>query len=336
MVPIETPLVSFVVPCFNYGRYLPDCLAGIFSQEGGHNYEVIAIDDGSTDNTPDVLRHFADARLRVLTHAVNQGHIATINAGLSAARGTFIARIDPDDRYRPYFLSTVLEKFARFPEVGLIYGNAALIDESGVITAQRSDRVHGGRDCKGNEFLRLLADNFICAPTVIARRQAWQAALPAPAGLAFNDWYFTLMIARQWEFYYIDRVLADYRVHAMNHHTQIVKNRSEEGSIFELLDRLYGQKEKDPKLERQKQKGRRRIYGVHYLAQANKYFGFHMDREASRCYLQAARHDPICLLHGENIRHWAATLIGRKGYEFLKSLARLRLRSTKRRCNNRG
>src|SRR5207244_1760140 len=108
------PLVSFVVPCFNYGQYLADCLRSIFCQEGQHDFEVIAIDDGSTDNTQAVLHSFTDPRLHIITHPVNLGHVATINEGISEAHGSFIARIDPDDRYRPYFLSTVLAKFFTF------------------------------------------------------------------------------------------------------------------------------------------------------------------------------------------------------------------------------
>ena len=58
------PLVSFVVPCYNYGRYLSECLNSIFALEGGYDLEVIAIDDCSSDNTRQILRSFSDARLR--------------------------------------------------------------------------------------------------------------------------------------------------------------------------------------------------------------------------------------------------------------------------------
>src|SRR6201993_820636 len=125
------PLVSFVVPCYNYGRYIPDCISSIFKQEARVDFEVIAIDDGSTDNTREVLRSCQDPRLRVIIHERNLGHIDTVNEGLAAARGAFIARIDPDDRYRPRFLTSVLGKFREYPEVGLVYGDVALIDDCG-------------------------------------------------------------------------------------------------------------------------------------------------------------------------------------------------------------
>src|SRR4051794_9364967 len=127
MTRASSPDVTFIVPCYNYGRYLGDCLSSIFAQEGGATFEIIAIDDASSDDTLAVLSRFADPRLRVARHAINQGHGTTITAGLQLARGRYVARIDPDDRYRNDFLAVTLPKLERFPDVGLVYGDAALI-----------------------------------------------------------------------------------------------------------------------------------------------------------------------------------------------------------------
>jgi glycosyltransferase involved in cell wall biosynthesis len=326
MIDNSAPLVSFVVPCYNYGRYLGDCLDSIFGQEGQHDFEVIAIDDASTDSTQEVLRAYSDPRLRVITHNVNQGHVATINEGLRETRGMFVARIDPDDRYRPYFLNTVLEKFAVFPNISLVYGDAAIIDDRGKITVEGCDHVHKGQDFKGNELVQLLELNFICAPTVIARREAWIRVLPVPEGLAFNDWYFTLMIARQYEFYYVNKVLADYRVHTENHHTKIIRDKSEEQSLFWVLDRIFSTHEGSSDLERQKQRAGRRIYGTHYLTLANKYFGVQMDGDARRCYLRAIGYWPRYGLQPAPLRRLLATFIGRSSYEAVKSVVKVTLR----------
>lgn len=315
----HSPLISFIVPCYNYARFLPDCLNSILGQEGNFDFEVIVIDDASTDDTAEVIRKFTgDPRIRVITHATNLGHAGTINEGLMKARGEYIARIDPDDRYCPDFLSHVMEKFYAFPGVGLVYGDVAIIDDGGRIMAERCDRVHGGRDFKGNELVRLLERNFICAPSVIARRAAWLKAWPAPDGLAFNDWYFTLMMAREHEFYYIDKVLADYRVHNSNHHSNIVLNKIEEPSIFWLLDGIFSEQEKTSELEREKQHARRRIYGAQYLNIADKYFGCGYDMDARRCYLMALRYQPTSRLNASLLRRLIATYIGRKAYESLK------------------
>ncbi len=316
--PDRSPLISFIVPCYNYARYLPDCLHSILTQEGDFDFEIIVIDDASTDETPEVIRSFTDPRIRVITHTVNMGHVGTINEGLREARGAFIARIDPDDRYRPGYLSTVMEKFNAFPDVGMVYGDVALMNEHGEITVERSDSHHDGRDFKGNELTALMEKNFICAPSVMARRDAWLNALPVPEGLAFNDWYFTLSMAREYDFYYVNRVLADYRVHGENHHSKIVLNKTEETSIFWLLERIFNEQEKTPGLEHQKQRAKRRIYGAQYLDMANKYFGCHYDSDARRCYLAALLNYPNYALRLEVQRRLLGTLVGRKVYEASK------------------
>jgi len=318
-----SPLISFVVPCYNYARYLPDCLDSILNQEGDFDFEIIIIDDASTDNTAEIIRTFSDPRIRVITHRVNAGHVETINEGLRAARGQFIARIDPDDRYRTDFLAMVMEKFSVYPEVGMVYGDVALINDKGEITVERSDHAHNGRDFKGNELTRLMEKNFICAPTVMARRDAWLNALPVPKGLAFNDWYFTLMMAREYEFYYVNEALADYRVHDANHHQKVVMNKSEEPSIFRLLNQIYSETEKSPELEAQKQRAKRRIYGAQYLDMATKYFGCRYDADARRCYLRALRYRPSYVLNPRVLRHLLGTIIGRKLYESSKKRAQL-------------
>jgi glycosyltransferase involved in cell wall biosynthesis len=318
------PLVSFVVPCYNYGRYLAECLASIFRQEACDDFEVIAIDDGSIDDTRDVLRSNQDHRLRVISHQRNLGHIHTVNEGLAAARGAFIARIDPDDRYRPWFLSSVLGKFREYPEVGLVYGDVALMDDCGKVSVERCDRTHQGADFKGNEFVPLLGENFICAPTTIARREAWHKVLPIPSGLAFNDWYLNIMMARTHDFYYIDRVLADYRVHPANHHAKVVRDKTEEISIFWLLDKVYGEKEDSECLEQAKLRARGRIYAAQYLTLAEKYFGFYMNEDALRCYWSAARKRPSCVLKLGVLRRFAATVFGRDSYETCKAIVKRR------------
>ncbi len=319
---VSDPAVSFVVLSYNFAPFLAECIRSILDQEGEHRFEIILVDDASTDGTERLLESFNDPRLKVIRHTENLGHVRTVNEALSYVCGRYVAKIDGDDRYRRSFLSTVLPKFDAFPDVGLVYGDAAIIDDRGRVTMERSDRVHGGRDFKGNEFLRLLEENCICAPTAIARREMWQRALPVPAGLAFNDWYFNVMLARQCECYYLHRVLADYRVHSGNHHTRIVRDKTEEPSIFSILDRVFNEVESWAPLEKAKRRGRQRIYGRHYLTLADKYFGMGMNGDARRCYWAAVRNWPQYMLNVGVQRRLAATIVGRRRYDFGKTLVK--------------
>ena len=317
---MSSPRVSFVVLSYNYAQYIGETISSILDQEGEHDFEIIVVDDASTDDSDAVIRAFDDPRITYIRHEQNQGHAATVTDGLRAARGDLVARIDSDDRYRPYFLNEVLPLFAAHPDVGLVYGDAAVMDSAGKITIPASDVMHGGRDYHGNEYVRLLEENFICAPTVIARRQAWLDALPIREGLIFHDWYFTLMIGRAHAFYYRARVLADYRVHSRNYHTVISRNRSEEPSIFGLLDQLYSGVEADAELERAKQSARRRVYGRQYLTLAQKYFGHGLNEDARRCYWNAIRLRPEYAFRADVARQFTGTLIGRDRYDHIKRL----------------
>lgn len=315
----RTPLISFVLPCYNYGRFLPDCLGSIFRQEGDWNFEVIAVDDASTDDTLAVLEQFSDPRLHVVRHERNRGHAQAFTSGLQAARGEFIARIDPDDRYRPEFLNRTVPIFHKYPEVGMVYGNTSLIGEAGQEDAPRCDRKHGGRDFKGCELIELLEWNFICAPTIIARRDCFLRQLPIPSHLAFHDWYFTVRIARETEFYYVDAVIADYRVHSANLHSRIVLDKSEERSIFWFLEEIYKLEERTPELQHRKLQAKRSIYGRQYVTLADKYFGASMNADARRCYWQAIKRQPGRLFDAATARRFGGTMIGRNFYERMKA-----------------
>ena len=317
---MTAPLISFVIPCYNYGRYLRDCIDLILAQKGGYAIEVIAINDCSTDNTLEILRSYDDPRLRIINHEVNRGHIFTVNEGMQQTRGKYVVRIDPDDRHHLNFLQTLVPVLEASDHIGLAYANINIINDKGDTTFAGADTQHGGVDFTGNELIALLKRNFICAPTVIARREAWMSAWPVPEGLAFNDWYFNLMLARRWQFHYANDVLADYRVHGSNHHAKISKDGSEEKSVLWLLDRIYNEVEEDATLEQAKLSARAGVYAAQYLDFATKYFGFEMNRDARRCFLQAIRHDPQLLFKPGVLRQLAATWLRRGVYERAKGL----------------
>jgi glycosyltransferase involved in cell wall biosynthesis len=319
---VSNPLVSVVVPCYNYGRYLRDCLDRILAQEGGYDIEVIAINDCSSDDTLAILRSYADPRLRIINHEVNRGHIFTVNEGLAAAKGKYVVRVDPDDRHRLNFLSRTVPILEGQPDVGLVYTDVALIDATGAVTAPSADVVHGGKDFKGNELIPLLRKNYICAPTVVARREAWMEAWPVPDGLAFNDWYFNVMLARKWKFYYLNEVLADYRVHGSNHHTLISSDGSEERSVLWLLEKIYSERESDPEIEQAKRKAKAHVYASQYVDFAMKYFGHADNAKSRRSYLRAIRYEPRLLLRPRVVLHLFASLVPRALYERAKLVLR--------------
>lgn len=106
-MPNKVSELSVILPVYNTAAYLPEAIASIDAQTFG-NFEVIAIDDGSTDETPAILAEWArrDARVRVVRHAINRKIARALNTGLEAARGRMVVRADGDDVNLP-------ERFAR-------------------------------------------------------------------------------------------------------------------------------------------------------------------------------------------------------------------------------
>ena len=312
---MNQPRVSFVVPTYNVAAYLRDCLRAIFSQTATDPYEVIVVDDASSDNTREIVREFADSRLTYIRHSQNMGHVATFNEGLLRARGDFIARIDSDDKHRPYLMERVLPIFETYPDVGLVYGDAALIDEQGIVRHPRIDRRHGGRDFYGDEYLALLQENFIPSPTVIARRAAWAKILPIPSDLGFSDWYLTLRVARTYPLYFVKDVLADYRLHTSNMHRAMVRDYREEKTILHLLDQAFT--ESDHAADKAKWKSK--IYATHFARLGDKYFANEMYPDAQRCFARAARLSPRVMANAGLLRRYAASYSPR-AYARLKTI----------------
>src|SRR5882672_1930599 len=94
------PRLSVVMSVFNGERYLAAALESILRQSFS-DFELLAIDDGSTDGSAGILRGCADPRLRILTNGTNIGLTRSLNRGLAAARGAYVARHDADDLSHP-------------------------------------------------------------------------------------------------------------------------------------------------------------------------------------------------------------------------------------------
>lgn len=114
-----SPQVSIVMPCHNAERYLPVSVASVLTQTCSE-WELIAVDDGSSDGTLAWLQAQTDTRIRVLTQA-NQGVSAARNAGLAEARGRYIAFLDADDTWTADFLEKMLAALQARPDAVLAY-----------------------------------------------------------------------------------------------------------------------------------------------------------------------------------------------------------------------
>ncbi len=112
-----------VVPCYNYGRFLPDCVDSVLGQSGVQ-VRVTVVDDASTDDSAQVARRIVDAdpRVRLIRHETNAGHIATYNDGLAQVDSDYVVLLSADDLLAPGALARAGALLEAHPSVGLAYG----------------------------------------------------------------------------------------------------------------------------------------------------------------------------------------------------------------------
>jgi glycosyltransferase involved in cell wall biosynthesis len=118
--------VNVVIPCYNYGKFLPECVSSVLDDQAGSDVRVLIIDDASTDDSAEIASRIgaSDARVEVLIHKVNKGHIATYNEGLLEwADGGYSVLLDADDRLTPGSLGRAVDLLDAHPSVGFAYGH---------------------------------------------------------------------------------------------------------------------------------------------------------------------------------------------------------------------
>lgn len=143
---LDTPKVSVIIPTYNRASLLPRAVNSVLAQTYG-DYEVIIVDDCSTDDTQRVIAEFTDSRIRQFRHKVNRGVSAARNTGIANARGEYIVFLDDDDECTPSRLADQVPVLDQKPDVGMVYGWIEEVNDAlGVSrTPKNLQNTHRGR-----------------------------------------------------------------------------------------------------------------------------------------------------------------------------------------------
>lgn len=165
--------VSVVIPCYNYGHFLPDAVASVLDQQGV-DVRVLIIDDASRDDSADVARRIAasDPRVEVAVHPVNRGNLRTYNEGiLDWADGDYTVNLSADDRLTPGALSRAADLLDAHPEVSFVYGHPLHFEHNKPLpeprTMSRGWSIWNGSWWIERQFR--LAHSCITSPEVVVR-----------------------------------------------------------------------------------------------------------------------------------------------------------------------
>jgi glycosyltransferase involved in cell wall biosynthesis len=203
------PLVSVVIPCYNQAHFLGEAIESVFSQSY-RNFEVIVVDDGSTDNTSEVASRYEEVRL---VRQENRGLSGARNRGLAEAEGEYLVFLDSDDRLLPEALESGLRCFEARPECALIAGHANIIRADGSF---RMVLKHESPD--NHPYVGLLEICHISPPaSAMYRASVFETIGGFASGVdASADYEMYLRVARHFPLCRYDEVVAEYRFHGEN------------------------------------------------------------------------------------------------------------------------
>jgi glycosyltransferase involved in cell wall biosynthesis len=201
----DHPKVSIVTPSYNQGRFLEATIRSVLEQDYP-NIEYGIMDGGSQDESVEIIRNYS-SRLAWWVSEKDQGQSDALNKGFARAGGEILAWLNSDDTYSPGAVSEAVAALKEQPEVGMVYGEAALIDEAGNVIGQFAS--------KQTEYRRLLRGSVhIPQATTFFRAGLFRqvGALDPTMFFAF-DYDLWVRLAKVSRLLYVPRLWANFRLH---------------------------------------------------------------------------------------------------------------------------
>lgn len=209
---MNVPLVSVIIPTYNGSRFIRETIQSVIGQTYP-KIEIIVIDDGSTDNTPDIVKSINDPRLIHIRQA-NSGVSMARNHGIDISHGDYIAFLDHDDVWLPHKLERQLQLFKEDPNIAMVYSDTFIIDENNSIINTYSHKI---KFYRGKIFKELFLSLFITILTVVMKKSAFLELGPFLPYNTCEDYDLFLKCASKYPIDYIDEPLAKFRVHESNY-----------------------------------------------------------------------------------------------------------------------
>ncbi|MCD6154734.1 MAG: glycosyltransferase [Candidatus Verstraetearchaeota archaeon] len=297
------PKVSVIIPCYNGEKFIGEAIESVLNQTY-QNFEIIIVDDGSTDGSKSVIKTFLkDPRIKLIEHERNKGIPAARNTAIKASKGEFIAFLDQDDLWYPEKLEKSLDAFERGGEnLGVVFSDVDIEEKDGSVT-RRTCRKYDPAKLGREGFIRALFwGNFIPTSSAIVRKTCFaQMGLLDEQLYGSDDRDFWLRIAGTFEFHHIPEALAKLRRHGANASLRGAYTMIEQSRLI-ITPRAI---QRYPFLLPLKRKKISRLYYN---------FGAHLIRDrkpgrARRFFIKAILEDPL------NWKAWARFLLSLKDFK---------------------
>lgn len=207
-------MISIIMPVYNNERFITEAIESVLKQTYS-NWELIIVDDGSTDGTRDVIMKYVSHKVHYIYQA-NQGPSVARNKGLDLAKGEYIAFLDSDDLYAADKLKEQLQFLESHPEIDIVYNDINVVDESlNHLYYLKSEGVYPNQ----HDFLAMLLFRQIVPlpPSIMARAECFRSGIRFNAEYVHGEDYdLTLKLARKYCYGYLPKPLYIYRRHESN------------------------------------------------------------------------------------------------------------------------
>jgi glycosyltransferase involved in cell wall biosynthesis len=294
------PKVSVVIPTYNRARYLKRAIQSILDQTF-QDFEIIVVDDGSTDETPETVKAFQDARIGYFRHDTNRQEARARNTGVRNSVGEYIAFLDDDDTWLPQKLAMQVNLLDKSPsKVGAVYCSALQVDgETGRVLFQWNAKK------RGNIFRDLSEQNWIGIPSnIILRRQCFDTLGLFDEQIEFGlDYDMWVRVAKAYEFDFLSEPLvlrSAYHKRLSTNYKLVLKGT--ESMLRKYADYFSLNK---------------RAYSYRLLAMGVLYCYNGQVRTARATFLKAIRLNPLEIRNYYNL---ALSLLGAENYTKIKDL----------------
>jgi glycosyltransferase involved in cell wall biosynthesis len=226
--------VTILMAAYNASNYIADSITSVLNQTF-QNYELLIINDGSTDNTETVIQSFKDSRIRVIKNEVNRGLIESRNIALKEAKGNFIAILDSDDIAMPDRLEKQLNAFRNNPELAVVGSRALIIDESGNETGENLAVFTDIDKIK----ITLFFENTIIHSSTMIKTEIFREVNGYQGDTLIEDYDLFYRISQKYAIKNLEDYLVKYRIHGTN--ISIQKRDQLDQALYNLKIRQLNQ-----------------------------------------------------------------------------------------------
>jgi glycosyltransferase involved in cell wall biosynthesis len=205
---MKPPDLSIIMPVYNTVSYLGESVESVLSQSFT-DFELIIIDDASTDGSAELLNNFRDDRIKILTNTQNKGIVFSRNRGLNEAQGNFIAQFDSDDVARPDKFEKQIDFLKRNPDFGMVGSWVRMIDSEGKLIKQKWRLPAKPHLIPAIMLFR----NYFVQSTIVARHGAIPEGGYKTGYDVVEDYKMWIEIANKYKVWNLPEYLVNYRVH---------------------------------------------------------------------------------------------------------------------------